>query len=452
MKQKSQFVCKECGAIYPKWLGKCTTCRKWETIIEHIEETDRRGKPLKLTKKDYEIKKLSEIEYNDEIRLITGINEFDRVLGGGFVPGSIVLLGGDPGIGKSTLLLQTSSNLTNFKPIYITGEESLIQIKSRAERITDIDLSLEIVAETKLENIIDIIKSKNYNFVVIDSIQAIHSVNIESTPGSFLQVRECTALLAEISKSTNIPILIIGHINKEGSIAGPKILEHIVDTVLQFEGEKGSNFRILRALKNRYGSTNEIGIFEMSESGLVEISNPSNLFLGNQISDEIGISISSTIEGSRPILLEIQALATTTSFSMPQRNITGFDQKRLLLLLAILEKKLNTPFFRHDVYVNIAGGAYFNDPALDLGIITSLMSSMMDIPVKKSTIIIGEVGLTGEIRSVSHIEQRLNEAAKLGFENTIIPLSNYKTLNSTPNLKIHAFDKIRDAISFVLED
>lgn len=454
MKLKTQFVCKECGAIYPKWLGKCTFCGKWETIVEVDDESLVKKSKSKL-KSNYEIKKLSEIDYNEDTRFCTEINEFDRVLGGGFVPGSIVLLGGDPGIGKSTLLLQTCSNLIKYKPIYITGEESLIQIKSRSERIENINNDLEIVSETKLENIIEIIRTNKYNFVVIDSIQAIHSVDIDSTPGSFLQVRECTSMLADIAKSTNIPILIIGHINKEGNIAGPKILEHIVDTVLQFEGEKGSNFRILRSIKNRYGSTNEIGIFEMKESGLIEIDNPSNLFLGNFNTEDIGISISSTIEGSRPILLEIQALATPTSFSMPQRNITGFDSKRLLLLLAVLEKKLHTAFYKHDVYVNIAGGSYFNDPALDLGIIISLVSSLLDVSIKKSMIIIGEVGLTGEIRPVSNLDRRINEAAKLGFKSAIVPKSNISELTtqtSSSNFKIYSFDKIKEAIDFALSE
>jgi len=451
MKSKSQFVCKECGAIYPKWLGKCTTCGEWETIIEVISDTDRKGKILTKPNKDYSIKSISEIEYSDENRLVTNINEFDRVLGGGIVPGSVVLLGGDPGIGKSTLLLQTSSNLSQYNPIYITGEESLIQIKSRAERIKDIQFDLRVVAENKLENILDIIKSKSFNFIIIDSIQSIYSVNIDSTPGSILQVRECTAILAGLAKKTNIPILIIGHINKEGNLAGPKILEHIVDTVLQFEGEKGSNFRILRVLKNRYGSTSEIGIFEMLHDGLSEISNPSNLFLESHSIDEVGISISSTIEGTRPILLEVQALVTPTNFSLPQRNISGFEHKRLLLLIAVLEKKLYTPFFKNDVYVNIAGGAYFNDTALDLSIIISLMSSITDKPIKKSLIIIGEIGLTGEIRSVTNIEQRLNEASKLGFQNAIIPKNNkIQFLNSKIN--IFSFDKIRDAVKFALEE
>lgn len=451
MKSKSQYVCKECGAIYPKWLGKCTTCGQWETIIEVIGDTDRKGKALIKSNKDYLIQSISEIEYSDENRLVTNINEFDRVLGGGIVPGSVVLLGGDPGIGKSTLLLQTSSNLSQYNPIYITGEESLIQIKSRAERIKDIQFDLKVVAENKLENILDIIKSKSFNFIIIDSIQSIHSINIESTPGSILQVRECTAILSELAKKTNIPILIIGHINKEGNLAGPKILEHIVDTVLQFEGEKGSNFRILRVLKNRYGSTSEIGIFEMLQDGLSEISNPSNLFLESHSIDEAGICISSTIEGTRPILLEIQALVTPTSFSLPQRNIAGFEHKRLLLLIAVLEKKLFTPFFKNDVYVNIAGGSYFNDTALDLSIIISLMSSITDKPIKKSLIILGEIGLTGEIRSVTNIEQRLNEASKLGFQNAIIPKNNkIQFLNSKIN--IFSFDKIRDAVKFALED
>lgn len=448
MKIKTQYVCKECGAVYPKWLGKCTSCGQWETIIEQdIEQSTKKNKSI-LSKKNL-VKKLSEIDYSEDARLLTNINEFDRVLGGGFVPGSIVLLGGDPGIGKSTLLLQTCSNLITENPIYITGEESLIQIKSRAERLNEISPNLNIVSETKLENIIEIIKQNTYNFIVIDSIQSIHSVDIDSTPGSFLQVRECTSILSDLAKSTNTPILIIGHINKEGNIAGPKILEHIVDTVLQFEGEKGSNFRLLRSIKNRYGSTNEIGIFEMKEKGLNQVENPSNLFIGENSSEDVGVCISSTIEGSRPILLEVQALATSTSFSMPQRSITGFDPKRLLLLLAVLEKKLSTEFYKNDVFVNIAGGAYFNDPALDLGIVIALVSSLYDYSVPKSTIILGEVGLTGEIRPVSNLERRVIESAKLGFKSAIIPKANSKDLNlQIQNFQIHPFVKIKDVIEF----
>ena len=449
-KTKTIYKCSNCGTTSFKWQGKCNSCGEWDTLSEELVVSNK--KKIALKSLNYETVTLNNIETEKEYRINTKIKEFDRVLGGGIVPGSLILIGGDPGIGKSTLMLQMCRDLIDYKPLYITGEESLKQIKFRSLRIKNIPDSLEILAETNFESIESAIKNSDNNVIILDSIQSIYSDLIESTAGSIVQVRECTSRLMNLAKKSNKAIIIIGHINKEGSIAGPKILEHIVDTVLQFEGDKTYSFRILRSIKNRFGSTNEIGIFEMTESGLNEVSNPSKIFLSERQEAESGIAIVASIEGSRAILLEVQALVTPTSFSVPQRTVTGFDLRRLQMIIAVLEKRIGAKFFKHDVFVNIAGGVQINDPSIDLGIAAALVSSLNDSAIAQKTAIIGEIGLTGEVRSVSQIEQRIREVAKLGFNKVVLPSNNYKSLHNKLDIKYQAVERISLALTMILND
>lgn len=454
MKIKKIFKCSNCGAEYSRWQGKCNSCNNWESIVEvDVDKNSLKLKSLKSLKGD--VYKLNEITKSQNYRIKTKINELDRVLGGGIIPGSIVLIGGDPGIGKSTLTLQMVGKLAEHSPLYITGEESLEQIKYRSIRLKDVNKTeigdkIYLMAETSLEVMIEAIKTKNYGVIVVDSIQSIHSELVDSTSGSINQVRECTNALMSLAKKYHIPIFIIGHVTKDGIIAGPKILEHLVDTVLHFEGEKNYSFRILRSLKNRYGSTNEIGVFDMKEDGLVEVANISELFLSNYNKDESGISIVACLEGTRPLLLEVQALVTPTGFSVPQRTATGFDLRRLQMIIAVLEKRLGAKFFKHDVFINIAGGVYMNDTSLDLGIAASLISSLRDTPIDSSTVLIGEIGLTGEVRAVSHIEQRISEAEKLGFKKILLPKHNLEKISKKYNCELVAVDRISLALTHLL--
>ncbi|NLO19885.1 MAG: DNA repair protein RadA [Ignavibacteria bacterium] len=420
MKQRTQYVCQNCGAIYAKWQGRCSSCNQWDTISQ--VEISKKPKSSKGASSNA-VKLLSEISSDNDQRISTGIAEFDRVLGGGIIPGSLVLVGGDPGIGKSTLLLQMCSAIIEYKPLYITGEESLQQIKFRSNRLKNIPDDLLLLAETDIERIINAIQNTDCGIVIVDSIQSVFSEKIEATPGSIVQVRDCASALMQLAKQSEKPIFIVGHITKEGLLAGPKILEHLVDTVLQFEGDKTYSYRILRTLKNRFGSTNEIGIFEMVDRGLIEVSNPSAHFLANRGYEHPGIAIVASIEGTRPILIEVQALVTPTNYSVPQRTVTGFDLRRLNMILAVLEKRLGEKFSKYDVFVNIAGGLYLNDPSIDLGIAAALLSSLKDEAISSDLVLIGEIGLTGEIRPISLIEQRLNESQKLGFKRAIIPKS-----------------------------
>lgn len=421
MKTKYKYICSNCGYESAKWMGRCTTCESWDSF-EEVQIEGKHSKKLNLEKRgNIKVHKLSEIEIGDEYRFKTGISEFDRVLGGGIIPGSFVLIAGDPGIGKSTITLQMTRSLIDKKPLYITGEESLSQIKHRADRLSNIPGDLNIIAETELNKIIDAINSDECGIAIVDSIQSVYLSELDSTPGSFVQVRECTSKLMQLAKRLNKPIFTIGHINKEGSIAGPKILEHMVDTVLQFEGSKGQNYRILRTIKNRYGSTNEIGIFEMSEKGLEEVSNPSEYFLSNSIDNEPGTITVASTEGNRPLLIEVQTLVSPTGFSVPQRTATGFDNRRLQMIIAVLEKKIGAMFYKYDVFLNIAGGLKVNDTSTDLGIAMSLVSSLNNQPLSKNTIVIGEIGLTGEVRPVSGLVEKIKEAEKLGFKKAIVP-------------------------------
>lgn len=450
MKSKIIYVCQSCSYRSAKWLGKCPSCDSWGTFVEEVSNENKKIKHSISTEKPLLI---SQIKTDTISRHLTKIQEFDRVLGGGVVPGSVILLGGDPGIGKSTLLLQVCSQLPTDDCLYISGEESKQQISMRFKRIYADRKDLEIFTETNLEEIINVIKSKKYKFVVIDSIQSIHSDQIDGLPGSILQIRECASKLTEFAKQNSTAFVLVGHITKEGNLAGPKLLEHIVDVVLQFEGDKHYSYRILRTLKNRFGSTNEIGIFEMGDRGLTEIKNPSEIFLNNLVNTP-GVAISCAMEGTRPLLIEVQALVSNSSYSYPQRNSNGFDMKRLQLILAVLEKKLGMNFGNRDVFVNITGGLRIDDTAIDLAVTMAIISSYFETIIPQKAIVIGEVGLTGEIRSISHLDSRIKEAEKMGFLQVILPQINstkeigksikpifVETLNK-------AFDKIFNSIKY----
>lgn len=432
MKSKTEFVCNKCGYKSAKWLGKCPSCEEWDSFEELVVLG---RKAISLIKQTTSVSvRLSDIQNDSSNRLQSGVNEFDRVLGGGIVPGSLILIGGDPGIGKSTLMLQICNMKSNYSALYVTGEESLHQIKRRASRLKSLSNDLLILAETNLEQIISVIQNSETQIVIVDSIQSVNSSKVESTAGSIMQVRECASMLLQTAKQLNKAIIIVGHVTKDGYIAGPKLLEHMVDTVLQFEGDKTYSYRILRSLKNRYGSTNEIGVFDMQNDGLQEISNPSEIFLMNRNAMDPGISIVAAIEGTRPILLEVQALVSPSGYSMPQRTAVGIEFRRLQMILAVLEKRLGIPFRNYDVFINIAGGIYLNDPAIDLGIASALVSSQKDIPIRDKTVIIGEIGLTGEVRPVNLLEQRVAEAEKLGMNNAFIPKSKNQFKNSKINI------------------
>lgn len=444
MKKRVIYVCSSCGEKFPKWAGKCPSCGNWNSLEESIEESNKLQK--KLSNATGKIYKLSELDATPDFRISTTIKELDRVLGGGIIPGSLVLVGGDPGIGKSTIMLQMCSYIQDIDTIYITGEESLKQIKYRTERIKNIN-ELSISSETDIDVIINTIKNSGAGIAVVDSIQSVYSTEIDSTAGSITQIRESAMKLFNLAKQEGIAIFIIGHVTKDGFIAGPKILEHTVDTVLQFEGEKNYSYRILRALKNRFGSTNEIGIFEMTDTGLSEVLNPSEIFLSGFNKDESGIAVVSAIEGTRPILLEAQALVGATGYGNPQRVSNGYDGRRLQMLLAVIEKRLGFQLKQQDVFINVAGGLYINDTSVDLGIAVAIISSYAEKNIPHNILLIGEIGLTGEVRSVSNIEQRLSEAEKLGFAKCIIPRVNQEKLTKKFSLEILGADKISSALS-----
>ncbi|MCU0332036.1 MAG: DNA repair protein RadA [Ignavibacteriaceae bacterium] len=402
-----------------------------------------------ITKSKFELNTIETISANEEDRIRTGINEFDRVLGGGLMPGSVILLGGDPGIGKSTLAMQAAANI-NQKVLYATGEESEKQIKLRASRLKLNSPEFYIQAETNLSDILGAINQLSPAVVVIDSIQTMYRAELDNSPGTITQIRECTALLMEEAKKKHYSVIIIGHVTKEGMIAGPKLLEHMVDTVIQFEGESNHSFRILRAQKNRFGSTNEIGVFEMHEDGLREVKNPSELFLSEREKQTPGSVVTSSIEGTRPILLEVQALVTPSNYGYPQRVSNGFDQRRLSILLAVLEKRANVRVSATNVFVNIAGGIRITEPAADLAVCVAIASSLSEKVVDNQAIILGEVGLGGEIRSVGHIDKRIQEAEKLGFKSVIIPSGNEKGLKISNKIKTHSIDNLKQAIDLLL--
>ena len=442
-KTKIKYICSNCGYETLRWIGKCPECESWNSFKEEVVETSPRK--ANISKSKFSYSKIVDVTANEEDRIKTGISEFDRVLGGGIMPGSVILLGGDPGIGKSTIAMQAAASIKE-KVLYVTGEESEKQIKLRSTRLKVNSESFFIQAETELSNILGAIKEISPSVVIIDSIQTTYRNELENSPGTITQIRECAALLMEEAKKNHYSVIIIGHVTKEGMIAGPKILEHMVDTVLQFEGEANHSFRILRAQKNRFGSTNEIGVFEMYEDGLKEVTNPSELFLSEREKQTPSSVVTSSIEGSRPILLEVQALVTPSSFGYPQRVSNGFDQKRLSILLAVLEKRANVRASAHNVFVNVAGGIRVIEPAADLAVCISIASSLMDKVLDNQTILIGEVGLGGEIRSVGHIDKRITEAKKLGFKTAIIPTGNLKSLKQDKLITVIAVDNVKEAV------
>ncbi|MCK8827985.1 DNA repair protein RadA [Natroniella acetigena] len=451
-KNKRRYICQECGYKALKWSGKCPNCNSWNTLTETIIDQKQKKKEKKLAS-DVIPQRIDEIEITTEDRVRTNFTELDRVLGGGIVLGSLTLIGGDPGIGKSTLLLQTSHNISQQgnKVLYVSGEESEKQIKLRADRLKAVNSELYILAETNLLSIIKSSKELKPDLLIIDSIQTIYNPQLESAPGSVSQVRECTARLMHLAKKKGIPIILIGHVTKEGSIAGPRTLEHMVDTVLYFEGDRNHVYRILRAVKNRFGSTNEIGIFTMEQEGLTEVLNPSQAFIEERPQEVSGSVVIPCLEGTRPILIELQALVGTANFGTPSRMTTGIDHKRVSLLLAVLEKRLGLHIQGQDIYVNIVGGFQVNEPAVDLGIIVAVVSSFRDLAVPKNVAVVGEVGLSGEIRAVNQIEKRINEASKLGFTEFIIPKSNLEALtNIDHGLRINAVRDIREVLDFIL--
>jgi DNA repair protein RadA/Sms len=445
-KTKIKYICSNCGFESLKWLGKCPECESWNTLSEEIVEVSK--KSLQSIKKDSKIYKLDDISAQEEDRILTKISEFDRVLGGGLMPGSVILLAGDPGIGKSTLALQSTSFISDTV-LYVSGEESEKQIKLRSTRLNIKSDSLFILSETELNQILSIADKIKPKVVFIDSIQTIYKNDLENSPGTITQIRECTVSLIEYAKTKNVVVVLIGHVTKEGNIAGPKILEHMVDTVIQFEGDVNHSFRILRANKNRFGSTNEIGVFEMRENGLVEVINPSELFLSEREKTTPGSVVTAMIEGSRPILIEVQALITPSNYGYPQRVSNGFDPRRLSILLAVLEKRVGLKVSSANVFVNVVGGIKITEPAADLAVCLSIVSSIRDQSIDSQTLLIGEIGLGGELRSVSSIEKRISEAEKLGFTKVYIPSNNTRGLNQNNIIKVFPVDNINQAIEKV---
>lgn len=450
-KVKTIYTCNQCGYQSPRWMGKCPECEEWNSFVEERLIKDTRKPQNNLSDKK-EILNISNIESQVEERFSSGYQELDRVLGGGIVKGSLVLVGGDPGIGKSTLLIQTSSNVASQdkKVLYISGEESPRQIKMRAERLNINNSSLYILGETNIDTIKEEILKLNPQFVVIDSIQTMYKSDINSAPGSVTQVREATLSMMEISKGMGIPVFLVGHVTKQGAIAGPRVLEHMVDTVLYFEGERHYSYRILRAVKNRFGSTNEIGIFEMKDKGLVEVVNPSELFLSEKPKGVPGTAVISSIEGTRPMLIELQALVAPTAFGMPRRMSTGVDYNRMSLLIAVLEKRVGLELANFDVYLNVVGGMKINEPSSDLGIMATIASSFKNIPISEDVVLMGEVGLTGELRGISHCEKRIIEAAKLGFRKCIIPRNNVKGIGSINGISVVGVDSVSESLDIIL--
>lgn len=429
-KEKSVWYCSECGNESPKWEGRCPSCGAWNTLVEEkIRHSKSAKTPLGHLANHSKPVRISEVETVEEVRIPMASKELNRVLGGGLVPGSMVLIGGEPGIGKSTLVLQNILSIRNRKVLYVSGEESSSQLKMRADRIGKVTDAVYIVCETDLENIFKHIESISPDLIVVDSIQTIASGDIESVAGSVSQVRECSAALLRYAKESGVPVILIGHINKEGSIAGPKVLEHIVDAVLQFEGDRHYMYRILRSIKNRFGSTNELGIYEMCQRGLREVTNPSEMLL-SQISEPLsGSAIGCALEGIRPFLIEVQALVSTAAYGTPQRSVTGFDSKRMNMLLAVLEKRVGFKLGQKDVFLNIAGGLKVNDPALDLAVTCAILSSNVDMAIDRSVGFAGEIGLSGEIRPVTRMEHRLIEAEKMGMKRIFIPKDNLKGID-----------------------
>ena len=450
--KKSIFFCQNCGHEEAKWLGQCPACKEWNTFVEErIDSGITKGTTVAARAvHEAKVVPLTEVTADDDTRSETGIKELDRVLGGGIVPGSLVLVGGDPGIGKSTLLLQVCQRMAQMKKIlYISGEESQAQIKLRANRMGNFTSSLLLLCETNLGIIRSVIEKERPELVIIDSIQTMYSEDVTSAPGSVSQVRESTNVFMQLAKGLCIPIFIVGHVTKEGTVAGPRVLEHMVDTVLYFEGDRHASYRILRAVKNRFGSTTEIGVFEMRQSGLVEVENPSEYMLSGKPENASGSVVACSMEGTRPILLEIQALVCRTNFGMPRRTAAGTDYNRVNLLMAVLEKRLGMSLGNCDAYVNIAGGIKMNEPAIDLGIVMALVSSYRNRPIDEKTIVFGEVGLSGEVRAVNMPEQRVAEAKKLGFETCILPEVSLKMVKEIQGIRLVGVKTVNEAVGII---
>lgn len=447
-KLKSAYFCSNCGYESPKWMGRCLACGEWSTFVEELIRKDAASKKED-TRSFTDIKSkplpLKDINAGEEQRIDMVDEELNRVLGGGLVPASVVLLGGEPGIGKSTLVLQTILKLKDINTLYVSGEESARQLKLRADRIGIENDNCLLLCETNIDEIFKSVKEVSPQLLIVDSIQTVYSEALESSPGTISQVRECASSLLKYAKQSGTPVLLIGHITKDGSIAGPKILEHIVDAVIQFEGDQHYMYRILRSIKNRYGSTAEIGIYEMNQSGLREVSNPSELLLTRNREGLSGIGISAAIEGIRPFLIETQSLVSSAAYGTPQRSTTGFDVRRMNMLLAVLEKRAGFKLAQKDVFLNIAGGLKVNDPGMDLSVISAVLSSSLDIAIDNDTCLCGEVGLSGEIRPVNRIEQRIQEAEKLGFSRILIPANNLKGFNKKVSIEIKQVSKVSDA-------
>ncbi len=446
-KIKTKYICSNCGHESLTWLGKCPSCGEWDTFSEERVEVNKNRSSNNFSASEA-VSLIQNIEYS-ETRIKTDIKEFDRVLGGGIMPGSAILIGGDPGIGKSTLALQTAAAV-NGKVLYVTGEESAKQLNLRAKRLKITSENILVLPETNVAAIVEQITKIKPDVVIVDSIQTVYRPEFENAPGTVTQIRECASYLMQFAKATGFALLIIGHVTKEGAIAGPKILEHIVDTVLQFEGERNHTYRILRAQKNRFGRTNEIGVFEMHDDGLAEVKNPSEIFLSERGSEISGSIVTASIEGTRPVLFEVQALVTPSNFGNPQRVATGFDYRRLSILLAVLEKRANVRVSSHNVFLNMAGGLKVDEPAVDLAVCIAIASSLANLPVKNNLIVMGEVGLGGEVRSIGHIESRIQEAEKLGFAEMIIPSANNKSVKAKNGITLHSVKSLAEGVAIAL--
>jgi DNA repair protein RadA/Sms len=451
-KDKFTFLCQACGCQTPKWMGRCPECGAWDTLVEEKIITAGSGKSRTLNAPNPV--SINSVAVTETHRLKTGISEFDRVLGGGIVDGSLILIGGDPGIGKSTLMLQVLATLAKSqkKCLYVSGEESVLQLSMRGKRLDSGSDSLFIVAETDLESILSMVEKQHYDAMVIDSIQTVFHPEVASTPGSITQIREASMKFMRLAKTTGIPIFLVGHVTKVGAIAGPRIMEHMVDTVLYFEGDKSHIFRILRAVKNRFGSTNEIGVFEMREKGLTQVPNPSAIFLSDRSTVAPGSVVTSSMEGTRPILVEIQGLVSSTGMGNPRRTVLGLDNNRVALILAVMEKRLGMNLSGLDVFMNVIGGVKIVEPSADLAIAAALASSFLDKPVHKETTLIGEIGLTGEIRAVSHAQARIKEAAKMGFTTCLVPSSAMKQLSKVEGMTIESVSFLKDAMEVLFDD
>lgn len=449
--KKTVYFCQNCGHEETKWLGQCPACKEWNTFVEEkVLVSSVSAQTGAKTARDINVVALSEVSVDDHTRIETGMQELDRVLGGGIVPGSLVLVGGDPGIGKSTLLLQVCQKLAQERSVlYISGEESLSQIKLRANRMGEFQENLKLLCETNLYTIRNVIENRKPELVIIDSIQTMYSEDVSSAPGSVSQVRESTHVFMQLAKGLGITIFIVGHVTKEGTVAGPRVLEHMVDTVLYFEGDRHASYRILRGVKNRFGSTNEIGVFEMRQNGLVEVENPSEYMLSGKPENASGSVVACSMEGTRPLLIEIQALVCESNFGMPRRTAAGTDYNRVNLLMAVLEKRIGLHMSNCDAYVNIAGGIKMNEPAIDLGIVMALISSYKNRPVDEKMIVFGEVGLSGEVRAVSMPEQRVAEAKKLGFEICVVPEVSLDMVKNIKGIKIVGVKTVNDAMNLI---